>query len=321
MRKTLSLFLAVMVIASAMILPLNVSASARETKAGLVSTSSGNLNVRSAASTSAPILTSVTRNSYVTLISKSGSWWYVEYSDGKYGYCHSDFIKVISEVTAEVNVSWGSLNVRAGAGTSYAKIGSLYKGKTVVVLSQSKGWSKILYSGNKTGYVNNDYLKTTSVKYPSVSLKVPSFKQTDSRWADVQIGVSGKTIGQIGCVTTSIAMMESYRAGTTIYPDTMAKRLSYSSNGNVYWPSDYTVVTNSSGYLAKIYEQLQKGKPVLIGAKKSNGSQHWVVITGYVGGETLTTSGFTINDPGSNTRTNLQQFLNSYPTFYKFFYY
>ena len=101
----------------------------------------------------------------------------------------------------------------------------------------------------------------------------------------------------------------------------MSKKLSYSSTGNLYWPSDYTVVTSSTGYLNKIYQKLKEGKPVLLGAKNSSGTQHWVVITGFTGGNSLTASGFTINDPGPKYRTNLQQFLNEYPTFYKFFYY
>lgn len=320
MRKTLSLVLSIIIVTGIMLIPFSANASAN-IQAGIVSTTAGNLNVRSKASSSASVITSVARGSYVTLLSKTGSWWYVEYSDGKYGYCHADYVKIASSTSATVNVSSGSLNIRKGAGTSFAKIGSLYRGDTVVILSTSNGWSEILYGGNKTGYVSTSYLKTSASKYGAVSLKVPSFKQNDSRWSEVQIGTSGKTIGQIGCVTTGIAMMQSYRTGTTIYPDAMSKKLAYSSNGNVYWPSDYKVVTNSSGYLEKIYNLLQSGKPVLLGAKKSTGSQHWVVVTGYAGGDTLTASGFTINDPGSNTRTNLQQFLNSYPTFYKFFYY
>lgn len=320
MRKALSLILSVIIVIGIMIIPLSASASVNS-QAGIVSTTGGNLNIRSKASTSASVITSVPKGSYVTLLSKTGSWWYVEYADGKFGYCHADYIKIASSTTATVNVGWGSLNIRKGAGTSYAKTGSLYRGDVVVVLSTSNGWSKILYGGNKTGYVSASYLKLSAPKYSAVSLKVPSFKQTDSRWANVQIATSGKTIGQIGCVTTGIAMMQSYRTGTTIYPDAMAKKLTYASNGNVYWPSDYKVVTSSSGYLERIYDLLQSGKPVLLGAKKSTGSQHWVVVTGYVGGDTLTASGFTINDPGSGTRTNLQQFLNAYPTFYKFFYY
>ena len=65
---------------------------------------------------------------------------------------------------------------------------------------------------------------------------------------------------------------------------------------------------------------MQAGKPVLFGARNASGGQHWVMITGFTGG-TLTQSSFLIHDPGSSTRKNLQQFLNSYPVFYKYFLY
>ena len=187
-----------------------------------------------------------------------------------------------------------------------------------MVLSTASGWSRILYNGTRTGFVSSQYLSGSN---SAVSLAVPSFKQTDSRWANVQIGSSGKTMAQIGCATTGIAMMESYRTGSIITPDVMAKRLSYTASGSVYWPSNYVTVTNSSGYLSAIYSQLRQGRPVLFGAKNASGKQHWVVITGYTGASTLTASAFTVHDPGSNSRTTLQQFLNAYPTFYKFFYY
>jgi hypothetical protein len=127
-------------------------------------------------------------------------------------------------------------------------------------------------------------------------------------------------MAKIGCATTAIAMMESYRTGTTIYPNAMAKKLRYTSTGSVYWPENFVPVTSSSGYLSRIYDLLKQGKPVLLGAKNSYGSQHWVVVTGFSGGS-LTAANFTINDPGSNSRVNLQQFLNAYPAFYKYFYY
>lgn len=323
MRKFTSFILALILILGALAIPMSANAATSSSKAGTVSVTSGKLNVRSSASTSATVVSSLSKGSYVTLMSKSGNWWRVEYADGKYGYCHADYIKTATGTPATVKISSGSLNVRSGAGTSYSKIGSLYKGEVVIVLSKSGSWSRILFNGTKTGYVSSQYLsaETSSSIYSKVSLSVPSFKQTDSRWANVKIGSSGKTIAQIGCATTAIAMMESYRTGTTIYPDAMSKKLSYSSTGNVYWPSNYTVVTSSSGYLSGIYNQLKNGKPVLFGAKNFSGAQHWVVITGYTGGSSLTASGFTINDPGSNSRTTLQQFLNEYPTFYKYFYY
>ena len=322
MKKFISILIAFLIVFSIFAMPVNVHGATATSQAGIVSLSSGRLNVRSSASTSGTILTSLTNGSYITLISKSGDWYYVEYADDKFGYCHKDYIKLNSGKTAKVNTQSTSLNVRSGAGTGYYVKDSVKRGEIVIILSTTNEWSKILYDGVKTGYVSSQYLAINSNQtYSKVSLSVPSYKQTDSRWANVIIGNSGKTIGKIGCATTAIAMMESYRTGTTIYPDQMSRKLSYSSTGNVYWPSHYVVVTNSSGYLQKIYQKLKEGKPVMLGAKKSNGSQHWVVITGYTGGETLTASGFSINDPGTKYRTNLQQLFNEYPIFYKYFYY
>lgn len=289
-----------------------------ESKAGAVTTSSGKLNVRSSATIGAPVVASLNKGSHITLISKSGSWWRVEYAKGKYGYCHADYITVVEGTPVTVAVNSGTLNVRSGAGTSYSKVASLAKGETVIRLSTDNGWSRVLYHGTKTGYVSAQYL---SGYYAPVSLSVPNFKQTDPRWADTLIGTSGKPFSQIGCATTAVAMMESCRTGKTIYPDAMAKELRYTSSGSLYWPSYYTAVTDGSGYLGAVYIKLKQGKPVLFGARNASGTQHWVVITGYTGGSGLTASGFTIHDPGSNSRTNLQQLLNVYPTFYKYFHY
>lgn len=305
---------------SLFVAPFGASAATAESKAGRIATESGGLNVRRAAGTSSDIVTSLYKGSYVTLMWRSGDWWYVEYDDGKFGYCHSDYIDTVSATARVVRTTSGSLNVRSGAGTSYSKIGSLPSGEVVLVLWTTGDWSRILYDGSKLGYVSSSYL-TSASSYPAISLSVPHYMQTDKRWASVTLGKSGKTIYRIGCTTTSIAMIESYRTGKTIYPDTMSKKLSYTSTGNVYWPSDYNAVTSTSGYLEKIYAELKAGKPVLFGVKTAAGGQHWVVITGYKGGSTLTTSGFTINDPAKKTRTTLADLYADYPRFYKFFTY
>lgn len=303
------------------ILAAPVRAANADSKAGVVSTAGGMLNIRSQASTGSAVVASLHKGSYLTLMEKAGAWWKVEYARGKYGYCHSDYITAVSGVPVTVKIQSGSLNVRSGPGTAYAKTGSLSKGETVIAFSTVSGWSHILYHGTKTGYVSGQYLWGSTSDYPAVSLNVPSFKQTDSRWANVLIGQSGKTMARIGCATTGIAMMESYRTGKTIYPDAMSRQLRYTASGSVYWPSHFTAVTGSAGYLRGIYNLLKQGKPVLLGAKNAYGSQHWVVVTGYTGGSTLSASGFAILDPGSNSRMNLQQFLNAYPTFYKYFHY
>lgn len=321
MKKVLSVIFAFALVFSIMVVPLEASATTDYPKAGMVSVTSGNLNVRQTASTNAKVISSLKKDSYITLISKTGNWWKVEYAENKYGFCYADYVKAVSGTPKKVKLTSGTLNVRSKAGTSNSRIAGLANNKTIIEISRSDGWSRIIYNGTKTGYVSSKYLTSvSSSNYSSVKLNVPDFKQYDSRWANVKIGSSGKTIARIGCATTAIAMMESHRSGTTIYPDAMSKKLKYTSSGNVYWPEHYTVITSKTDYLSKIYTVLKGGKSVLFGAKNKAGSQHWVVITGYTGGNTLSTSGFIVNDPGSATRTTLKSFMDAYPTFYKYFY-
>lgn len=322
MKRILSLTLAAVLILGVLVVPTQVRAAAADSQAGVVK-AIGGLNVRASASTSSRVLTTLRNGAYVTLLSKSGTWWRVEYGNGLYGYCHGDYITGVTGSTAVVNTNAEGLNVRSGPGTSYSRIGGLGRGYRVIVLSTSGGWSRIVYHGTKTGYVSAQYLAGSSAGssgYTAISLDVPSFLQGDSRWSWVTLGSSGKTMAKIGCATTAIAMMESYRTGTTIYPDAMSKKLRYTSSGSVYWPSHYVPVSASSGYLSDIYDRLKQGKPVLLGAKNTSGTQHWIVVTGFTGGS-LTASNFTINDPGTRSRTTLQQFFGAYPAFYKYFYY
>lgn len=294
------------------------NAATLSSKAGAVTTAAGSLNVRATASSGATVVSSLKKGSYVTLISKSGSWWKVEYANNKYGYCHADYITVVQGAPVSVKTASGKLNVRKGGGSDYEKVAALSKDEIVIFLKASGDWSRILYHGSKTGYVSAQYLSNYHLP---VSLSVPNFKQADGRWGNKILAESGKTFAQIGCATTAIAMMESYRTGGLIHPDVMTKDLRYTATGNVYWPSHYKPVTEKTAYLSGIYSKLKQGRPVLLGATNSYGSQHWVVITGYRGGVNLETSAFTIQDPGTHSRTNLQQFLAVYPNFYKYFYY
>ncbi len=194
--------------------------------AGIVATEVTGLNVRSSASRSAPVLTSLPRGGKVTLLSRSGEWWRVQYGPGQTGYTHASYIRELSG-SSFASVSASNLNVRS----------SPPKGTSVVVLSQSNGWSRILYHGVQIGYASSAYLSSDDKS--AVSLALPEFKQTDPQWAALPIGTSGKTIAQIGCTTTALAMTESFRLGTRITPADMSRRLSYSPDGSLYWPANY----------------------------------------------------------------------------------
>ena len=100
----------------------------------------------------------------------------------------------------------------------------------------------------------------------------------------------------------------------------MENKLAYTKGGAVYWPDHYQSDT-SSDYLSVILQNLKNGKPTIVGAKNSSGKAHWVVVTGYDGGEKLSASGFSINDPGSGSRSRLSDLFADYPSFYKLEYY
>ena len=307
MKKLMFILLTLALLA----VPLQVQA-AELLGVGVVTTKAGPLNVRSGPSTFSAVVGSLQKGSYVILLSKTGGWYQVQYAKNAVGYASASYVTPVEGRPAAVTAS--ALNVRTGGGTSYAVRDYLYKGEPAVVLSTNNGWSKIVYHGVKVGYVSEKYLTGSR----GVSLSVPRYLQHDSRWGQVTLGTSGKTMAKIGCATTAIAMLESYRTGTTIYPNVMAKRLKYTSGGSVYWPADYKVTTTYS--LSAIRNLLDSGKPVLFGAKNAYGTQHWVVITGYTGSGTVAAD-FSINDPGTTSRTNLGQFLSAYPTFYKYFHY
>lgn len=297
----------------------NADAATANIKAGLVDTGGANLNVRKEASTSSTILAKLSNKSYVTVTGTNGNFYRVEYKQDYYGYVYKNYVNIVSSNTKRVSTGGGNLNVRYGPSTSYYKFETIKNNDYVVVLKTTNGWSNVLFEGNKVGYVSSLFLSSNSYTYPYIALSVPSFKQFDSRWAYSYVGQTNQTFKSIGCLTTAMAMSESYRKGYTITPPALANSLSYTSSGSMYWPSNYTVSTTSN-YLSSIYQRLKEGKPVLVGAKTSSGGQHWVLVYGYKGSNSLTRSNFLIHDPGSSSRDTLDEFFNAYPIYYKIAY-
>ena len=196
MKKILSFILPLVIFLTVSFTPVTAQAATASSKAGAVTVTSGRLNVRKSPSTTSEVVTTLNKGNYVTLIARQGQWWQVEYGKGQYGYSHSDYITIVEGTPVTVAVNYGTLNVRSGPGTTYSKVGSLVKGETVLLLGSSNGWSRVLYHGTKTGYVSSAYISGT------ISLNVPAFKQTDSRWANHKIGSTNYTIGLIGCTIT-----------------------------------------------------------------------------------------------------------------------
>lgn len=242
----------------------------------------------------------------------------------------ADFVKIVNiynpvpqKKEGWVNTQSQNLNMRAGAGTSYQIVAKLAKGTKVMVYEPfNSAWLKVDAAG-KTGYVLGQYITFDSPPPPPVldgiHLSVPYFMQSDARWKNVKIKT--KTIGQVGCLLTTLSMKYSYQTGSTIYPNAMKNKLSFSGN-DVQWNSVRNLgyiynqqygTSLSNNMMQAIYHQLKANKPVIIGGTGTAG-QHWVVITGYTGQSTnsFRSSDFTINDPNHSTYKTLDKFISGH---------
>jgi hypothetical protein len=153
----------------------------------------------------------------------------------------------------------------------------------------------------------------------AVSNPITFFSQLDPLWKSSKMGTSGKTIGSIGCVLTSVAMAGANKMRNT-NPGTLNTWLSanngYTSSGDLYWAKppgfDPTggfkyIGSSFNGFssvksAANLKALIDGGYYVVSFSYRFNGSNHWVVIYKYHGtGSSL--SDFEYLDPADASFT------------------
>ena len=129
------------------------------------------LNVRSAASTSASIITNLPRNAKVTVIKENGEWAQIKTSDGKTGWVAKQYLQMGAtsssesggtSVSKQATVNASSLNVRSAASTSASIVTNLPRNAKVTVIKENGEWAQIKTSDGKTGWVAKQYLQVGS---------------------------------------------------------------------------------------------------------------------------------------------------------------
>ena len=213
-RKTAVTVLVLVALLTGTAMTTGAQAAGVTSAAGVV-TSSTNLNVRSAASLSGTIVAKLTSGSNVTLIYKSGNWWYVEYASGQYGYASADYIRYVYGTYAlEVSNAIGGLNVRSGPSTSYGIVGTLPPDQLVLVLSESNGWYKILCNGTLTGYVSGKYLNSTMAWPVPACTKINQYFVSGSHLGiDIDSVVQDKSGDSVVAVQTGTVVYAGYLNG------------------------------------------------------------------------------------------------------------
>lgn len=131
---------------------------------GFVNTNS--LRLRSDSTTNSKILDTAPKNDCVVIISQNGDWYKVNYNLQE-GYMHKDYLDVLTRENAELGygkVNGSSVNVRAGAGTSYRSVAVASKGSKCYILGLNNGWYKVIYNST-IGYIRSDFVDLTEIPY------------------------------------------------------------------------------------------------------------------------------------------------------------
>jgi hypothetical protein len=135
-------------------------------------------------------------------------------------------------------------------------------------------------------------------------IEVPTFRQSDARWADDRLGPSSDTLAGAGCAVSSAAMvLASYGIDTDPQRlnDFLTARDGYTPEGWIRWeaaaemaPERVSFAYESDASFRLIDDNLLRGNPVIVRLRyPDGGTTHFVVICGKDGYDYL------VRDPGS----------------------
>ena len=141
-----------------------IGASAATLGAGTVTADA--LRLRSTPATEGEILATVSSGTSVVVLDEAEDGWYKVNYNSVEGYMSGEYLDVATK--AETDLGYGkvdadgsTLNMRAGASTSFASLCSIPSGTVLELEGVYEDWYKVTYAGN-TGYVSSDYITITT---------------------------------------------------------------------------------------------------------------------------------------------------------------
>lgn len=119
------------------------------------------VNVRDQAGMDSTVITSLKKGTKVKQTGADGHWIAIQ-AEGQTGYVYYKYLKKVADTKWYVKAT--AVNLRQGPTTESSKLGLLYQGEKVLVLSAGSEWSKVKTRKGKTGYVCNEYMSKKKVK-------------------------------------------------------------------------------------------------------------------------------------------------------------
>lgn len=157
-----------------------------------VTTSSGNLNLRSQPTAGSMVLCAIPKGARVSVLEQGTSWTKVIYN-GKTGYAMSCYLTMESGgasatgTGATVNTASGGLNLRDRPSSDAKVLLSIPRGTRLTIERRENGWSKTSYQGID-GYVMEIFLRFDEASQPSAPSATPSAPSTSAQTATVHTG-------------------------------------------------------------------------------------------------------------------------------------
>ncbi len=183
--------------------PSTTAWSGTTAQAGIV-TASG-VNLRKGSDVSYASLKKLDKNTSVIVVGSFGDWYHVFVGDLE-GFVHEDYIKITGTAAVDnggsqptVNnygegTTTGSVYMRVGPGTSYAKLKVVAKGTALKLYESKDGWFRAKLADDTEGWVSS--------KYVAVTIAIP--EQAEAGGTDNQ---SGKPTGT-GVTSTPVNFRE-----------------------------------------------------------------------------------------------------------------
>lgn len=148
-----------------------IGASAATLGAGTVTADA--LRLRSTPAAEGEILATVSSGTNVVVLDEAEDGWYKVNYNSVEGYMSGEYLDVATKADTalgygKVDADGSTLNMRAGASTSFDSLCSIPSGTVLELEGIYEGWYKVTYAGN-TGYVSSDYITITTEPATSTS--------------------------------------------------------------------------------------------------------------------------------------------------------
>lgn len=307
-RKIFALILSLMLLVSFLAMPVSANQS---TVYGIGFVKASTLRLRQEPNTNSTTLDTAPEKDCVVVLSKSGSWYKVNYNLQE-GYMHEDYLSVSCVENAELGygkITGNLVNLRTVPSTSHPILAVSNLNEKCYIIGINNGWYKVIYH-DKTAYVRSDFVELTEIPYENKeSTNTPKyFRHGKSISSDFNHSTSADL--PVASVNGDMILKEAQKYLGIRYVNGGASPSGFDCAGLVYYvlnqlgyPAQRTPVSqyNQGTYVSK--SELKPGDIVFFAGTGASGISHVGISAG---------NGQFIHAPNSRSTVSYSSLVSGY---------